>query len=163
MTPSNPPSRGATGKLIALGLLLVGGLALFVNTELARDRHAAESRLQSELEAQARLAEAAVNERVGKVDTALIFLRRVAETSGLDEFVRVYGNLRETVLTEMAEGAIVTDASGRALLTNDRKPEKPLSSPIATSSCSCATALTCWLFRRRSSAHQRAACHRRGA
>ena len=127
MTPSNPPSRGATGKLIALGFLLVGGLALFVNTELARDRHAAESRLQSELEAQARLAEAAVSERVGKVDTALIFLRRIAETSGLDEFVRVYGNLRETVLTEMAEGAIVTDASGRALLTNDRKPERPLS------------------------------------
>jgi diguanylate cyclase (GGDEF)-like protein/PAS domain S-box-containing protein len=127
MRPGQGLLRSATGKLLVVAVILLAGLAFFLHGELARDRAAAEARLQSELEAQARLAEAAVAERVRKIDTALMFLRRTAEQSGLGEVVRVYENLRSAVLVDMTAGAIVTDARGNALLADDRKPEQPIS------------------------------------
>lgn len=127
MRPDAALFSSATVRLLAVGSVLLLGLGVFVNAELARDRAVAEARLQSELEAQARLAEAAVTERVHKVDTTLLFLRATAETHGLTEFSRVFANLRDTVLRNVTTATVIADAQGRVLLADGKSPAKPVS------------------------------------
>lgn len=117
----------STVLLISTGIMLLLGLGLFTRAELARDRHAAEVRLQSELEAQAQLAEVAVMERVRKIDTALLFLRESYETGGASGFARVLNTPAATKLLETATGSLLTDARGQVLLSNGKPVTAELS------------------------------------
>jgi diguanylate cyclase (GGDEF)-like protein/PAS domain S-box-containing protein len=113
--------------LVALGTALVIGLCILIQAQVGHERAEAETRLQRELEAQAHLAEAAVMERVRKIDTAILFLRESLEARGLDEFKRMLASLANSGQLDIATANLVADRNGTVLLSGGRPPQSHVS------------------------------------
>jgi len=119
-------SNGAR-SLLLVGAGLLIGLAGLLFATLASDRAREEARLREELSGQARLVEAAVSERVRKIDYALLVVRGAVRTGGRTALPDAYAVLKEAGLLGIVTSLLVFDTDGKVVLVDGKAPGKPIS------------------------------------